>query len=222
MAYNRPANLASGAILTEAWVDAVVDSFTAGVPDIFTTAGDTAYATAADTAARLALGTTDAFLVAAAAAPAWQIAPACKVRRLTDQDPAQASWVTIDFASDGVDATEDIDTDGMHSFAANTSRLTVPALGAGLYMVGGCVEFDSTGAGEANFGVQILKSGAGVLVRRFGDMAQADDQVISVSTLCSLAVAAYVELQVYTEGNFDVKAQANYSPVLWAQWVRMP
>jgi hypothetical protein len=108
----------------------------------------------------------------------------------------------------------------MHSFASNTSRLTVPANGDGLYIVGCHGEIAGTGTGSADFGVQVLLNGATVLCRDFGDYNR-ETQVRECSTLYSLSATDYIEMQVYTEIDVDLIAQSNYSPVLWATWVRM-
>jgi len=219
MAYSAlPAKVASDT-LTLTNYNAIKGNFEAGVPDIFTAAGDIAYATAANAASALAIGTADGFLVAGASAPAWQIAPAARVANSADIDPATGSWVTLTF--DTEDGTYDtFDTDAMHSVASNTGRLTCPTNGDGLYLIGGCVKLDASGAGTSDAGLRIYLNGSTAIHTEFNSYTKESSIEIAVCTLYKLSATDYVELQVYTESDFDVKQVSNSSPVFWAQWVR--
>lgn len=224
MAYTAPPTKAAGDTLTETnWNTHIKGNFEAGVPDLYTTKGDIAVATAANAAARLAVGANDTTLVAdsgEATGLAWQIQPAARVYNSSDIDPAPGGWVTLTFD------TERFDTDTVHSTASNTSRLTIPANGDGLYLIGACVEFDTGGlAGSGgHFGVRLILGGATVLAMTKDEMTGSDafNNVYHVETLYELAATNYVEAQVYTEQDVDVKAQGNYSPEFWCIWTRRP
>jgi hypothetical protein len=215
MAYGDIGDAVTGAEVTEAYLDQIRANFQAGVPDIFTTEGDIAIATGADAAARLAVGAADSFLVAGAARPEWQIAPAARVYNDAAIDPATSTWVTLTFNQ------ERFDTDTVHSTASNTSRLTIPANGNGLYLIGGNVSFDNGGgAGESQMGIRILLNGATVIAQYYAGDDNDVDTDRSITTLYSLSATDYVELQVYTTGNVNVLASGNYSPEFWAIWQR--
>ena len=215
MAYADIGDIATGAVISEAYLDQIRANFQAGVPDIFTTKGDIAVATAADTAARLAVGADDATLVpdaSTATGLAWQIQPAARVYNNAAIDPAPGTWVTLTFN------TERFDTDAMHSTVTNTSRLTVPTGGDGLYLIGGNLELDSGGgAGGSDKGIRILLNGTTPIAVNFNEMLSTGvDTVIAISTVYALTAKDYVELQVYTEGDVNVLADGNFSPEFYA------
>jgi hypothetical protein len=221
MAYADLGAISPGDLGTSTWANQVRANFQAGVPDIFTTKGDLAVATGADAAARLGVGDDDSILVpdsGEAAGLAWQIQPACRVYRSGDYDPATGSWVALPFGS------ERFDTDGMHDTGSNTTRITIPTNGDGLYLIGGNVEFDTSGlAGQGyHYGIALRLNGSTYIAREFSEDTMSDSGLISfdISTLYSLSATDYIELMIYTEGDLDVKASGNYSPEFWAIWQR--
>jgi len=216
MAYDRPANLASGATVTEAWVDAVTNSFEAGFPDICTTAGDMVYATAADTGARLALGTAPGRLAVGSSAPAWQIVPSCRVYNSGNIDPATSTWVTLTFDS------ERFDHHTMHDTSSNTGRITIPSNGDGVYIIGACAKFDLSGlsSGEEDIGLRILLGGSTVIAEHYFIASHDDvDSAITITTIYELAATNYVEVQGYTSSDVDIVQEGNLSPVFWASYL---
>ena len=222
MAYSALPTKNAGDTITLANYTAIKDNFEAGVPDLYTTKGDIVSASAADTGARLAIGADDSTLVADASAGgnlAWQIQPAARVWNNGNIDPATSSWVTLTFDS------ERFDTDTVHSTVANTSRLTIPTNGDGLYLIGGQVNFDASGTttGERAMGVRILLNGATVLAENLdvhSSVSGGSDLDVQIVTLYSLAATNYVELQVYTVLDVDVQLVANTSPEFWCIWQR--
>jgi hypothetical protein len=213
---------AAGSTFTITDYNQIDDNFQAGVPDIFTTKGDLAAATASNAAARVAVGANDATLVADSSQStgmAWQIQPACHVYNDAGIDPATSTWVSLTFNQ------ERFDTDSMHSTASATGRITIPANGAGLYLIGGNVEFDMSGytSGEGAMGVRILANGATVIAQHFivgASVAPGYDNALPVSTLYSMNAAQYVELQVFTARDVNVLATTAYSPEFYAIWMR--
>ncbi len=195
-------------------------NFEAGVPDIFTTKGDIAAATAADTAVRVAVGADGARLRANSAVAAgvdWQIVPACRVYNSGDIDPAPGDWVALTFN------TEWYDYGGMHSTTTNPSRITIPAGGTGLYHVGGAAVFDSSGSasGERYMGLQILVNGSHVFAEhRMNLPNRGMDHGLTIACDVVLAATDYIELLVYTEGDYTVLAAGSSSPAFWAHLVR--
>lgn len=217
MAYADLGDVAPGDIIAETWGDQVRANFQAGVPDIFSAKGDLAGATGPDAAARLAVGADDSTLVPDSGETtglAWQIQPACRIYRASDQG-VDAAWEAIVFGS------ERFDTDAMHS-AANQSRITVPAGGAGLYLIGANIEFEDPGSGGKDVQIRILLNGATVIAQ------SGKKEVVSgygpyateLTTLYSLSVADYVEVQAWAESALNVQYSAQYSPEFWAIWQR--
>jgi hypothetical protein len=216
MAYSDIGDIASGDTVTEAYLDQIRANFLAGVPDIFTTKGDIAAATAADAAARVAVGANDSMLVAdssESAGLAWQIQPAARVYDSGDQSVSASSWTAVTFDS------ERFDTDSMHSTSSNTSRLTVPTDGDGIYLVGANLRLTTTG----EIRVRLLKNGATVI----GQVSHSIDSGspptntdLQVQSLVSLSATDYIQVQAWTNGAETIKASAQISPEFWAIWQR--
>lgn len=217
MAYSPlPTKSASDTITLTNW-DNIRDDFIAGVPDIYTTKGDLGPATGADVAARLGVGADDSILVADSASNvgmSWQLIPAARVFNASAIDPATSTWVSLTFDS------ERYDTDAVHTPTGSTQRLTVPTNGAGLYLVGGNVEFAALDANTGTYGTRILLNGTTVIAEDF--MEHAGNNVVNqnVHTVYSLAATDYVELQAFTSKDLNVNATANFSPEFWIQWLR--
>lgn len=218
MAYADIGDVASGDIIAETWGDQVRANFQAGVPDIFTAKGDLAGGTGADAAARLAVGADDATLVADSGETTgmvWQIQPACRVYRNSDQG-VDSAWESITFNQ------ERFDTDSMHSVASNTSRITIPAGGAGLYLIGANIEFAEPGSGGVDVQIRILLGGSTVIAQSgkrrvtsgYGAYA------IPISTLYNLSAGNYIEVQAWAEDALNVQYSGQYSPEFWAIWQR--
>ena len=222
MAYVDIGAVAAEATILVDWGNQVRANFQAGVPDIFTTKGDLAVATGADEAARLAAGADDSIVVydsSQATGMATQIIPACRVYNDANIDPTPDTWVSLTFNS------ERVDTNAMHSTASNTSRLTVPTGGTGLYLIGGNVEFDTSGetSGEIPMGVRILLNGATVIASDYRTQSThdgAEDSRVSITTMYSLAATNYLELQAWVGSNVNILVTGNYSPEFWATWIR--
>jgi len=195
-------------------------NFQAGVPDIFTTKGDIAAATGSNAAARVGVGANDSIIVADSSQSsglAWQIQPACHVYNDANIDPATSSWVSLTFNQ------ERYDTDTMHSTSSNTNRITIPANGAGLYLIGGNAEFDVGGesAGGASLGIRILANGATVIAQHYVNTNKGViDSTLAVSTVYSMNAAQYAELQVYTSVDVNILASLAYSPEFYAIFLR--
>ena len=228
MAYVDPGDLASGAVITEAWVDAVRGNDIVSPSAIVTTKGDLTVATAANTLARIGTGgvsVNDATLVAdSTVAPgiAWQIQPAARVYNDADFDPTPSTWTDITFNQ------ERYDTDTVHNTVANTNRLTCPDNGSGLYHIGGNVRFDNhaTGVGANILGVRILLNGATNIAQNLGYMnVTTIDMSMFIS--CDYALSDngggandYVTLQVFTVLDIDILSESANSPEFWCHWFR--
>ena len=217
MAYSAlPSKSASDTVTLGNW-DNIRDDFAAGVPDIFTTKGDSAWATGADAAARLAVGADDSIQVGDSACNvgvSWQIVPAARAFNASAIVTASATWVSLTFDS------ERYDTDSVHTVTGSTGRLTVPANGAGLYLIGGNIEFSGQSNPGQDWGVRVLKNGTTVLARVYGPLSGTSAFSLNVGTVDTLNATDYVELQAYAGKAGSVLASGNYSPEFWLQWVR--
>jgi len=146
-------------------------------------------------------------------------APACRVRKSTNQSIATATNTPINFGTG--DNVEDTDPQGMHNPATNDSRITVPAGMGGLYAVGGNIQWALSATG--NRITMIRLNGTTELVREQTPVNSATygtDQ--SVSTIWRLAAGDYIELIAYHEAgvNLFVAFTASRSPCLWANWLQ--
>ncbi len=220
MAYAPLPAKGAGDTITLANWNQIRDNDAATAPGVVAVKGDLVVATAANTVARVGVGADGARLVAdstQATGVRWQIMPACRLYNTADIDPATGSWVALTFD------TEWYDYGGMHSTVSNTSRITIPAGGTGLYHVGGAAIFDASGSssGESHFGLQIRVNGADVYAEHRMDLPNSGfDQGLTIACDVLLAATDYVELLVYTESNFNVLAAGSYSPAFWAHLVR--
>lgn len=218
MAYADLPAKSAGDTITLSNYDQIADNFDACAVDNFTTLGDLFVGTGADAGARLGVGADDSILVAdsgEATGLAWQIQPAAIVNNSGAFDPTPDSWVTVTWDSEGVD------TDGMHSTGSNTSRLTVPTNGDGLYLVMANIQFDTTSLAAGTgvgLGVRLLVDGTTVYRRlieevevpAFGDVAYC------VSGIITLNATHYIEVQVYTTEDIDVTNNSRFE----AMWMR--
>lgn len=195
--------------------DAIKGNFEASAPDLYTAKGDLAPATGADAAARLAVGADDSELTPDASQTtglAWQIRPTARAYNNASLGPYSAGgWNSVTLNS------EDFDTDGVHSTSSNTSRMTIPANGAGLYEIGACIQNAVGGGGNTVWYVRLLKNGTTELARQ----QMTGSGYLTLSTLAALAVGDYVEVQVYgVTDTVTVTYAAAFTPSLWISWQR--
>ena len=219
MAYIPTPPINPGDLGTSAWATIVQGNFDASSVAAVAALGDLTGGTGANALARLAAGAAGTTLVPDAGEATgllWQLQPAVRVYNTIDIDPATGAWVTLTFDS------EEFDTDAMHAAAPNPSRLTAPNNGGGLYLIGGHVEFDLTALADprCEIGIRILINGAGVIAQT-QLVTRADiNAVLSISTLYQILATNWVELQIWTSEDVDIKASLNYSPFFWATWQR--
>ncbi len=189
---------------------------------VVTTKGDIPAATGAQAIARLGVGAAGTRLVPDAGEPTglrWQIQPTCRVRNNAPIDPAVGAWVTLTFN------TELWDTNGMHSTLANTSRLTVPANGDGIYAIAGNALFDTSAVGGDTryYGIRVRIGGATTLTQ-FGPAEftmNTYDMALHISAQYSLVATNYVELQIFTTWDLDILSAGTYSPAFGATFLRV-
>ena len=225
MAYSDPGDAVSGAVITEAWGDAVRADVIESALAIVAAKGDLAVATALNVLARLAVGADGSILEAdsgEATGLLWQIVPTTKIYHSIDQAIGLAVWTSLDFD------LEHYDSNAMHSILANTERITCPDNGDGIYHFEGNVTFNSGGGvGGNDIGMRILLNGGTVIARNMGKRSVVAVNV-SLIISCDYVLSDngggandYVELQVYTETGYDVFAIGDHTPEFSARWTRM-
>lgn len=140
--------------------------------------------------------------------------PMCRVYHNTSQSVATATWTSLAFNS------ERYDVGTMHSTSTNTSRITIPSGGDGVYSIGGSMQFangSSTGVRVAG----ILLNGATYLQTNGFNSVTSDATSVVVQCDYKLAAGDYIQLQAYqtSGGLLNVFSNANYSPEFWCHWV---
>lgn len=115
--------------------------------------------------------------------------------------------------------SERYDTGSCHSTVSNTSRLTVPSGGGGVYSIGGCVGFlaNATGVRYA----YIVVNGATTIALNTAPATSAIDTRVTVACDYLLAAGDYVELGAYQNsgGALNMTATGNMCPEFWFRWV---
>lgn len=106
--------------------------------------------------------------------------------------------------------SETIDNGDLHSTAANTGRLTAPT--AGLYLIGGSVEFAANATGQRELDIRL--NGATFIVADRENAAAAGTTIMSVSRFYRLNAGEYAELGVVQSSGaaLNVTRQASWSP----------
>jgi hypothetical protein len=217
MAYNDPNAKSDGDILAIGDYNILRNNWLASVLATVSAKGDLSVATAANAIARLAVGANDSILVADSGETtglAWQIQPACRVYNDAAISASSATWTTLTFNQ------ERFDINGMHDTSTNAGRITIPANGDGLYLIGASLAIEDDGDTKVRF----LLNGTTVIAQHseFYDTGSGPTYIhYSITTFYSLSATDYVEVQVYPANNtVNVAAAGNYSPEFWAIWQR--
>jgi hypothetical protein len=139
--------------------------------------------------------------------------PMCRIYNSGNLSIATATNTSLTFDS------ERYDVGGCHSTSTNTSRLTVPTGGAGVYHIGGCAVFAATATGIR--ALWVLLNSSTRIVQKLDAATSGGDQAMAVSCDYKLAAGDYVELQVIQSsgGLLNINSSASYSPELWWHWV---
>jgi hypothetical protein len=172
-----------------------------------TTTGDIYYASAANTPARLGIGSSAQVLTVASGVPSWATPASgstfvgCRLFNSADQSLANATATAVTFNS------ETYDTDGFHSTATNTSRITIPAGKGGYYLFSAATRWP--GGNSTGLRAQYLyKNGVEIWAGTFFAPTNTTVNETLIYTQIFSAVATdYFELFAYqsTGGAHDVQ-----------------
>jgi len=193
------ANTAAGAAQTTA---------NAAVPkSTVTTAGDVIYATGSSAVTRLGIGTAGQVLTVngGATAPAWTTISSAPsfVGCVAFNDGGN---ITITANTDSIVAmpSELVDTDGYHSTATNTSRITIPSGKAGKYRIDTQIKVNAGIPGYMI--IRVKKNGTNVSISGYQNSEVSrtnangsNTVVINGGIILDLAVSDYIETSIQTD-----------------------
>lgn len=140
--------------------------------------------------AKIAPGTNGQYLVTAAGVATWQtMATGADVGRTATQTIPDATDTAVAFTF------ETYDVGGFHDTGANTSRLTIPAGGDGLYLITAHIEWEANVTGNRQLWIRDDLSNE---VSRATTVQSGLTGVVQMETftVLQLAAAQYVELMV--------------------------
>lgn len=149
----------------------------------------------------------------AAGAAGWQLRPAARVynsANITHTTTGTNQVLTFN--------SERFDIGACHDTAVNPGRLTVPAGGDGVYMIGGQVRWASNATGYRSLLIQV--NGATAIAQNNPAPTPAAVTLMQVVSMYQLAAGDYVELVAYQSsgGSLVIDAAPALSPEFW--WFR--
>lgn len=119
--------------------------------------------------------------------------PMVRAFNSTAQNIATATWTSMTLNS------ESYDVGGLHSTATNTSRLTIPAGGGGVYIVTAHIGFTASSGGAGRL-LRVYLNGASTLgAQVFCAPSATHAGTLTTTVQYKLAVGDYVECQVYQD-----------------------
>lgn len=116
--------------------------------------------------------------------------------------------------------TETHDTGGMHSTSSNTSRITIPTGGSGMYLLGGGVEFAANATGYRQVALRI--NGTTVIAGSRATSASGTvATLLMTNCIYPLNAGDYVELTAFQNsgGNLNINSAAEFTPIFYACWL---
>lgn len=118
--------------------------------------------------------------------------------------------------------TETWDVGGMHSTSSNTSRITIPTGGAGLYLFAGCVQFASNATGFRELKITLNGGGSTAISATRVNAINGSTTRMECTALYKAQAGDYFELTAYQNSggalNLDSSATAP-SPIFSATWL---
>lgn len=139
--------------------------------------------------------------------------PMCRVYNNAGQNIATATFTALTFNS------ERYDTAGLHSTSSNTSRITIPTGGGGIYHIGASVRFASNSTGARV--VRIRRNGSGYIGVQEADASATGDHRMSLACDYFLFEGDYIEVMAFQSsgGVLSVDSESAMSPEFWVHWV---
>lgn len=140
--------------------------------------------------------------------------PRCRLGNSANISLANAINTSITFD------TEVFDDGGMHSVVSNTSRITVPTGGGGLYIIGAAAEFAQNATGIRDIFI-VLNGTTTIGFQRSTSPSASAATRLSTTTAYVLNDGDYVELRCNqtSGGNLNIVSAGDSSPVLWCCWM---
>jgi hypothetical protein len=140
--------------------------------------------------------------------------PRCRLTHSAAQSTTSGTPLALAFD------TETVDSGGMHSTSSNTSRITVPSGGSGMYLLGANIEFAANATGVRDLNIRLNNSTI-IGSARATSASGTTPTRLTVTTIYPLNVGDYVEAVVNqtSGGNLNLNSAAEFSPIFFAQWV---
>ena len=129
--------------------------------------------------------------------------PRVKVRFGSDQSIADNTATFLAFDD------EAYDTSSMHDNSTNNTRLTIPAMYPGVYLIQATVTWAANATGPRE--VEIWKNGALFLAGPYGPGQATVYTIQTVSTIDVVAVGDYYEVKVYQNSTVALAAKAGFT-----------
>lgn len=141
-------------------------------------------------------------------------APMARVYNSTAFSVANTTFTAITFNS------ERYDIGACHSTSSNTSRLTVPSGGGGVYIIGGCASFAANATGIRQLSIRVNGT-TDIWAVSDTSVTASGAANLALTTDYRLAAGDYVELVAYQSsgGNLNVSNAGSYSPEFFFRWV---
>lgn len=131
--------------------------------------------------------------------------PGCRANRTTTQSISNNASTAVQ-----LNAADSHDTGALHDTSTNNTRITVAT--AGIYLIQGQIDWAASTIGRR--GSLIRLNGATELAKQ-NLSADADDPVVQVVTLYSLAASDYVELLAYQNSGGSLNLDTAHLSVQW-------
>ena len=140
--------------------------------------------------------------------------PRCYVYNSANISVANATSQALTFD------TEFFDNGGLHSTAVNTNRITIPADGGGLYLVGAHVQWAANATGYRQLEIRIDGTTT-VTFDRVPNSGGADGSRNNINGIYSIAAGSYFELYAYQNsgGALNATASGAVGISFWATWL---
>lgn len=117
---------------------------------------------------------------------------------------------------------ERFDNANVHSTVTNTNRFTVPAGAGGKWIMGVGFEYNNSSVVGDRISSIILNGVTATPLAQDSRAAASTTTRVTLATSWGLSAADYFDAQAFQSsgGNLNLLTNSNYSPELWAYWLR--